>query len=167
MSSTGFPQPVSGTVTPRFGDVATFMRLPLFRNFDDVTGNPLPRPNTLLIDSEQLEAGNALDDGFRAMAADEIVMPEHAFMLIHAPSGLVWGTADELTAMAADLTRETQRTKAMAIIGSPVPCWTAFLPSCPHPAVTSAPPKTCRWKRCRRWRRVGIRRRTNTASAQR
>jgi type III restriction enzyme len=47
-------------------------RLPLFRNFDEVTGNPLPRPNTLLIDSEQLEAGDALDDNFRKMAADEI-----------------------------------------------------------------------------------------------
>lgn len=47
-------------------------RLPLFRNFDDATGRPLPRPNTLLIDSEQLEAGNALDDNFRSMAADEI-----------------------------------------------------------------------------------------------
>jgi len=47
-------------------------RLPLFSNFDETTGNPLPRPNTLLIDSEQLEAGDALDDGFRAMAADEI-----------------------------------------------------------------------------------------------
>jgi type III restriction enzyme len=47
-------------------------RLPLFRNFDDTTGNPLPRPNTLLIDSEQLESGEALDAGFRAMAADEI-----------------------------------------------------------------------------------------------
>ena len=47
-------------------------RLPLFRNFDDATGNPWPRPNTLLIDSEQLEAGDALDDQFRAMAADEI-----------------------------------------------------------------------------------------------
>jgi len=47
-------------------------RLALFRNFDDTTGNPLPRPNTLLIDSEQLEAGDALDDNFRAMAADEI-----------------------------------------------------------------------------------------------
>lgn len=44
----------------------------LFRNFDEVTGNPLPRPNTLLIDSEQLEAGDALDDNFRSMAADEI-----------------------------------------------------------------------------------------------
>ena len=47
-------------------------RLPLFRNFDDQTGNPLARPRTLLIDSEQLEAGDALDDSFRSMAADEI-----------------------------------------------------------------------------------------------
>jgi type III restriction enzyme len=47
-------------------------RLALFRNFDENTGNPLPRPNTLLIDSEQLEAGDALDTNFRGMAADEI-----------------------------------------------------------------------------------------------
>ena len=47
-------------------------RLPLFRNYDEVTGNALPRPNTLLIDSEQLEAGDALDDNFRTMASDEI-----------------------------------------------------------------------------------------------
>ena len=47
-------------------------RLALFRNFDDTTGNPFPRPNTILIDSEQLEAGDALDDNFRGMAADEI-----------------------------------------------------------------------------------------------
>jgi len=44
----------------------------LFRNFDDTTGNPFPRPNTILIDSVQLEAGDALDDNFRGMAADEI-----------------------------------------------------------------------------------------------
>jgi len=46
-------------------------RLPLFRNFDDY-GNPLPRPNTILIDSEELEAGEALDKNFRRMAEDEI-----------------------------------------------------------------------------------------------
>ena len=46
-------------------------RLALFRNYDEF-GNPLPRPNTLLIDSEQLESGEALDKDFRAMAADEI-----------------------------------------------------------------------------------------------
>ena len=47
-------------------------RFSLFRNFDETTGNSLARPNTLLIDSEQLEAGDALDDNFRGMAADEI-----------------------------------------------------------------------------------------------
>lgn len=46
-------------------------RLELFRNFDE-NGNPLPRPNTLLIDSEQIESGEALDSNFRSMAADEI-----------------------------------------------------------------------------------------------
>jgi type III restriction enzyme len=46
-------------------------RLELFRNFDE-HGNPLSRPRTLLIDSEQLESGEKLDDNFRAMAADEI-----------------------------------------------------------------------------------------------
>ncbi|MEZ4731621.1 MAG: DEAD/DEAH box helicase family protein [Caldilineaceae bacterium] len=46
-------------------------RLELFQNHDEF-GNPLPRPNTLLIDSEQLESGDALDTNFRTMAADEI-----------------------------------------------------------------------------------------------
>ncbi|CAM5320236.1 BPTD_3080 family restriction endonuclease [Eoetvoesiella caeni] len=46
-------------------------RLELFRNFDE-HGNPLGRPYTLLIDSEQLESGEALDSSFRAMATDEI-----------------------------------------------------------------------------------------------
>src|SRR5205823_10504533 len=46
-------------------------RLELFRNYDE-NGNRLPRPRTLLIDSEQLESGEALDKNFRDMAADEI-----------------------------------------------------------------------------------------------
>ena len=46
-------------------------RLPLFRNYDE-HGNQLARPNTLLIDSEQLESGEALDKNFREMASDEI-----------------------------------------------------------------------------------------------
>ena len=46
-------------------------RLELFRNFDEYD-NPLARPRTLLIDSEQLESGDALDKNFHAMAADEI-----------------------------------------------------------------------------------------------
>jgi type III restriction enzyme len=46
-------------------------RLSLFRNFDD-NGQALARPRTLLIDSVQLESGEALDDNFRAMAGTEI-----------------------------------------------------------------------------------------------
>jgi len=46
-------------------------RLALFRNFDG-NNNPLARPRTLLIDSEQLESGDALDANFRKMAGDEI-----------------------------------------------------------------------------------------------
>jgi type III restriction enzyme len=46
-------------------------RLPLFRNFDE-HGNRIARPNTILIDSAQLESGEALDKDFREMAADEI-----------------------------------------------------------------------------------------------
>ena len=46
-------------------------RLPLFRNFDE-HGNALHRPRTLLIDSEQLESGDALDKNFRDIATDEI-----------------------------------------------------------------------------------------------
>ena len=46
-------------------------RLALFRNFDE-HGNPLARPHTLLIDSEQLDSGEALDRNFRAAAGDEI-----------------------------------------------------------------------------------------------
>ena len=54
-----------GTVSPEVG------RLKLFRNTDEY-GNPLGRPNTLLIDSEQLESGDALDSKFRKLASDEI-----------------------------------------------------------------------------------------------
>jgi type III restriction enzyme len=46
-------------------------RLALFRNYDEY-GNQLARPRTMLIDSEQLESGEALDDNFHKMAADEI-----------------------------------------------------------------------------------------------
>ncbi|WP_439598211.1 BPTD_3080 family restriction endonuclease [Falsiroseomonas sp.] len=45
--------------------------LELFRNHDEF-GNRLPRPNTILVDSAQLESGEALDKDFRALAADEI-----------------------------------------------------------------------------------------------
>ena len=46
-------------------------KLRLFRNYDG-DGNRKPRPRTLLIDSEQLESGDALDSTFREIASDEI-----------------------------------------------------------------------------------------------
>lgn len=46
-------------------------RLALFQNYDEF-GNPYSRPRTILVDSQQLESGEALDDNFREMASDEI-----------------------------------------------------------------------------------------------
>lgn len=64
---------ISGFVTEQEdgSTVTNGGRLKLFSNFDE-NSQPLARPRTLLIDSEQLESGDALDDNFRAMAADEI-----------------------------------------------------------------------------------------------
>lgn len=63
---------ISGfTRTTPAGDVPVLGRFELFRNTDD-GGSPLPRPRTLLIDSEQLESGESLDDAFRAAAGPEI-----------------------------------------------------------------------------------------------
>lgn len=45
--------------------------LPLFSNYDEA-GQRLARPRTLLINSEQLESGEALDKTFRAAHAEEI-----------------------------------------------------------------------------------------------
>jgi len=46
-------------------------RYELFRNFNEHR-DPYSRPNTLLIDSEQLESGEVLDRNFRNLASDEI-----------------------------------------------------------------------------------------------
>jgi type III restriction enzyme len=45
--------------------------LPLFRN-DDGNGNWLQRPNTILIDSEQLDSGEAMSPEFKKIASREI-----------------------------------------------------------------------------------------------
>jgi ATP-dependent protease ClpP protease subunit len=37
------------------------------------------------------------------MAGDEVVMPENAFLMIHDPSGVVMGTAEDMRAMAEAL----------------------------------------------------------------
>ncbi|MCB9859993.1 MAG: DEAD/DEAH box helicase family protein [Phycisphaeraceae bacterium] len=64
---------ISGFVKPNEDGTEQLIegRLPLFRNTDE-HGNPLARPRTLLIDSEQLESGEALDKDFRDKASDEI-----------------------------------------------------------------------------------------------
>jgi ATP-dependent Clp protease, protease subunit len=42
---------------------------------------------------------------FIVMAADKIVMPSNSFMLIHGASGMSWGNADDMRAVADDLDR--------------------------------------------------------------
>ena len=46
-------------------------QLPIFRN-DDSNGAWLHRPNTILVDSQQLESGEAMSDDFKKIAAREI-----------------------------------------------------------------------------------------------
>ena len=46
-------------------------QLPIFRN-DDGNGGWLQRPNTILVDSQQLESGEAMSDDFKQIAAREI-----------------------------------------------------------------------------------------------
>ena len=46
-------------------------RLPLFRNYE-ADGSRIAKPRTILIDSRQLESGDALDTSFKKVAAQEI-----------------------------------------------------------------------------------------------
>ena len=64
---------ISGFEREQEGEESRYVpgRLELFRNYDEY-GNRLPRPRTLLIDSEQLESGDALDPDFRHYAGPEI-----------------------------------------------------------------------------------------------
>ena len=61
-----YPEKKDGTIPPPH-----LGQFPLFRNYDD-DGNRLPQPKSLLIDSEQLESGDALDPAFRKMFEPEI-----------------------------------------------------------------------------------------------
>ena len=78
-------------------------RLELFRNFDE-HGNQLARPRTLLIDSQQLESGDALDRNFRAAAQDEI----DRFKRAKIDRGEDRAAADNITEQ--DLLREVMNT---------------------------------------------------------
>ncbi len=78
-------------------------QLRLFRNYDD-NRQRLAKPNTLLIDSEQLESGEALDPAFRDMMGPEI----EQFRRERIERGVDAVTAAETT--DADLLREVMNT---------------------------------------------------------
>ncbi len=86
------------------GDAALTLRLnsPGGSVFDAVAiYNALKRhagPVTVSIDGIAASAASYI-----AMAGDEVVMPENAFLMIHDPSGLVMGTAGDMRAMAEAL----------------------------------------------------------------
>ena len=77
--------------------------LELFRNYDEYGGR-LSRPNTLLIDSRQLESGEALDKGFREAAGPEIEQFKRE-MRAREGAGSAKGEASE-----TDLLREVMNT---------------------------------------------------------
>jgi type III restriction enzyme len=93
--------------TPEGKKVFNNGRFPLFRNFDD-NGNPLGRPRTLLIDSRQLESGEALDDNFRTAARVEI----EYFRNERIARGKTRQEADDMS--DADLLREVMNTVGKA-----------------------------------------------------
>ena len=61
----GWEKPIGAQTVVQAG------QLPIFRN-DDGDGGWLQRPNTILVDSQQLESGEAMSDDFKAIAAREI-----------------------------------------------------------------------------------------------
>ena len=61
----GWEKPIGEQIVVQAG------QLPIFRN-DDGDGGWLQRPNTILVDSQQLESGEAMSDDFKAIAAREI-----------------------------------------------------------------------------------------------
>lgn len=76
--------------------------LKLFSNFDQY-GNPLPRMNTLLIDSQQVDSGEALDENFRKIAAAEIE-------LFRQEKAAREGAAEAAKISDSDLLREVMNT---------------------------------------------------------
>jgi type III restriction enzyme len=77
--------------------------LELFRNYDE-HGGRLARPRTLLIDSRQLEAGEALDKGFKEAASVEIEQFKRE-LAAREGAGSVKGEVNE-----SDLLREVMNT---------------------------------------------------------
>ncbi|WP_375396459.1 BPTD_3080 family restriction endonuclease [uncultured Sphingomonas sp.] len=81
--------------------------LELFRNYDE-HGGRLPKPRTLLIDSRQLEAGEALDKGFKEAASAEIEQFKRE-LAAREGAGAVKGEVNE-----GDLLREVMNTVGRA-----------------------------------------------------
>lgn len=93
------------TETTAEGEERTYWipgKLPLFSNLG-ADGKPLTRPNTLLIDSHELESGEALSADFRKLAAAEISAFKQEMADQHGQ-----GTVEKLT--DADLLREAMNT---------------------------------------------------------
>ena len=90
-------------------------QLPIFRN-DDGQGNWLQRPNTILVDSQQLESGGAMSDDFKKIAAREIEEFKEEYRL-----RFPGRDADNLT--DEDLLREVMNTVGKAgKLGEQVKC---------------------------------------------
>jgi type III restriction enzyme len=65
---------------PDGSEVIEVGQLPIFRNHDDYN-NWLPSPNTILIDSEQLESGEAMSKEFKKIAALAIEEFKHEYRI--------------------------------------------------------------------------------------
>jgi type III restriction enzyme len=73
---------IAGREAPRGDDqIEQPGKLALFRNF--AGGQPLPRPRTILVDSEQLESGEGLKDDFKKVAAAEIDAFKAQYRIAH------------------------------------------------------------------------------------
>lgn len=95
--------------------IAQAGQLPIFRN-DDGNGGWLHRPNTILVDSTQLESGGAMSDDFKEIAAREIEEFKEDYRL-RFPGRDTHNLADE------DLLREVMNTVGKAgKLGEHVKC---------------------------------------------
>ena len=91
-------------------------RLALFRNYDEY-GNRFAKPNSVLIDSQQLESGEALDSNFRKMAADEIEQYRREIVERTGDRSLADNISDQ------DLLREVMNTVGKEDrLGGPIRC---------------------------------------------
>lgn len=88
----------------------------LFSNYDSVTGKPLKRPPTLLIDSAALEDGNQVNDDFKKIFAAELAEFKKDYTRIHGQ-----GSAENIT--DAEILREVVNTVgSQGKLGSHIRC---------------------------------------------